>query len=136
MEKVEPRWKKAAEANAFFRTHLICGEEIYGEYLLAHIRDPETGLILSLSSNGWAPEPGPPPRLGKRSKYFQNCSGIDSDYVIDPWDDYEPGPEGTCIRGKFRPVFFWINDFDRWFGERSAISNVRAGLMGPAQWKA
>jgi hypothetical protein len=127
LEKIEKPWKLRAAANAFFRCHLIWGEMIYGENLYALVRDPDAGLMLQLDPQGWGRLAPPLPSLGQssdyelirqRSDYEPILFGIDSDHVMDPYDpyyEYEPGPEGTYIGGAYRPVFFWRDEFERWF---------------------
>jgi hypothetical protein len=117
LEKIDQRFRAEAAANAFFRCHLIWGETIYGENLYARVRDPESRLVLQLSPSGWRPEPKPPIHFGqhKRSSYEPITDGIDIDYVIDPYDEFNPGPVGTLINGEHRPVFFWRDEFERWF---------------------
>ena len=116
LQKIEQRWRQQAAANAFFRCHLIWGEMIYGENLHALVRDPDSGLILQLDPRGWGLGPRPPVRsFGQRSAHEPITTGIDSDHVIDPYDEYDPGPEGTYIGGAYRPVFFWRDEFERWF---------------------
>lgn len=130
LEKIEPRFRAEAAANAFFRCHLIWGKSIHGEVLHANVRDPNTGLVLQLSPMGWQPEPRPPVLIGphKRSDYEPIITGLDSDFVIDPYDECFAGPFGTVIDGACRPVFFWRDDFERWFEKTFGVDRpIRRG---------
>lgn len=118
LEKIEQRFRREAAANAFFRCHLMWGEMIYGENLYALVRDPDSGLILQLNPGGWGLGSRQPVRSfgqSSGSPYDLITTGLDSDHVIDPYDECYPCPEGTYIGGAHRPVFFWRDDFERWF---------------------
>jgi hypothetical protein len=88
-----------AQANAFFRAHLTLGKR------KAHVRDPEAGETRDLDPNGWMPEEAALPAITNR---------IDSNYVISPSDQVNPGPEQHG-----RNVRRWKHAFDRagvaWF---------------------
>jgi hypothetical protein len=51
--------------------------------------------------------------------------GILGDHVVDPYDEVYPGPEGTLLHGAYRPVFFWRNEFERWFKRTFGGSTVK-----------
>jgi hypothetical protein len=138
LEKIEQRWRQRAAANAFFRCHLIWGEMIYGENLYALVRDPDSGLILQLDPRGWGLGPRPPVHsFGQRSAYEPITSGLDSDHVVDPYDEYDPGPEGTYIGGAYRPVFFWRDEFERWFQKTFDTNSYkrRGRKPGSGSWE-
>jgi hypothetical protein len=131
LEKINQRFKPEAAANAFFRAHLI-----YDGNLHAYVRDPETTEILQLDSRGWQPLSRGPhrPFKEKRSAYLPMTTGIDADYVIDPYDEHFPGPEGTFIRGAFRPVFLWRDEFERWFQKTFGTIKRRGRTRGSGSW--
>jgi hypothetical protein len=139
LKKIDQRWRQEAAANAFFRCHLIWGEKILGENLYAFVRDPDSGLILQLDPIGWGLWPRPPIVLGrhKRSTYEPISTGIDSDYVIDPYDESDPGPGGTFISGAYRPVFFWRDEFERWFQKTFGADPLkrRGRKPGSGSWE-
>jgi len=132
LEKINQRFKPEAAANAFFRAHLI-----YDGNLHAYVRDPETTEILQLDSIGWQPLSRGPhrPFKEKRSAYLPITTGLDTDYVIDPYDEHFPGPEGTFIRGAFRPVFLWRDEFERWFQKTFGTSKRRGRPPGSGTWE-
>jgi hypothetical protein len=120
LEKFEGPGKEEAAANAFFRSHLIWGETIFGENLYALVRDPNSGAILQLNPRGWMPDApfdSRTPFHQPRPAYEPISDGLDFDYVPDPYDAHFSGPHGTLIDGAYRPVFFWRDDFDRWFAK-------------------
>jgi hypothetical protein len=97
-KQLEEEWHCRKEANLFLRL------EIEAKNLVACTRDPETGDILRLHSDGWIPSGW--------DDYIP--PGIWIDYIIP--DDYDaPGPTGTMIRGALRPVFFMRDGFEAWF---------------------
>ena len=120
-KELEEFWYRKKEVNIFLRKQL---EE---KKLVACVRDPETGDILQLSSDGWIPD-----------RWTDEIpSGIWSDYVHP--DDYEYlGPTGAFLRGALRPVFFRSEDFNLWF-EKECISRVkvnksRGRTVGSGSW--
>ena len=120
-KELEEFWYRKKEVNIFLRKQL---EE---KKLVACVRDPETGDILQLSSDGWIPD-----------RWTDEIpSGIWSDYVHP--DDYEYlGPPGTLIRGALRPVFLQRADFDRWFETtcKSRVHKGRGRPVGSGSWLA
>ena len=113
---------RGKEAYIFFSVHLAAKE------LLAYVRDPENGDILQLDPGSW--EPSYQVGIGLP---FRIRSGMDSDF-IDP-DEY-PGPE-TYIRGSYRPVFFWRDEFDRWLKKTFGDKARRGGRpRGSGSWRA
>ena len=103
--ELEEEWHQRKEANLFLRL------EIEAKKLVACTRDPETGDILQLGSDGWIPSGW--------DDYIP--PGIWTDYIT-PGDYEAPGPNGTFIRGALHPVFFMSDEFDAWlkdiFGEK------------------
>ncbi len=107
-EGLEEYWHRRKEANLFLRL------EIEAKRLVACTRDPETGDILKLHSDGWIPSDW--------DDYIP--PGIWIDHIIP--DDYDaPGPSGTEIHRALRPVFFMRDGFEAWFkgtfGETASI---------------
>ena len=97
-EQIERYWHLAKVVNVFLRW------QIETTKLLACVRDPETGQILRLGSEGWLPS--------KWDEYIP--SGIWTDF-IDP-DFYDaPGPTNAIVRGRQRPIFFLSKNFEAWF---------------------
>ena len=85
-------------ATIFFRAHLYAGN------LLAYIRDFETGDILQLNQFDWGAVSRRefwPLRLPRRVDNFLT----NDDAVRNP---------NTLIRGAYRPVFLWRDEFERW----------------------
>ena len=84
-------------ATIFFRNHLYVGN------LLAYIRDPETGDILQLDQFDWRMGHNGfwPLRLPRRVDSFATNG------------DAVPNPN-TFLRGAYRPVFLWRDEFERW----------------------
>jgi hypothetical protein len=73
------------------------------------VRDPSSGQILRLGSEGWF---GP---SMLRHDYVPDGT-VFSDHVsnLDEAID-SPGPNGNLIQGKFRPVFLIRSEFETWF---------------------
>jgi hypothetical protein len=117
LKKLDPPWASEAAANALFRIHLVMGKYLSGEDLYANVRDPETGEILQLHPHGWE----------IHSAHLPFNEGIVSDWVVDPHDKNFPGPTGTFIRGAYRPVFFWRDEFERWFEKAFGQATKRRG---------
>jgi hypothetical protein len=128
--KLADHLKTQAAADLFFRAHLTYGDTIYGENLYTYIRDPKTGDILP---GGWTPRD----RIsGFKVKPSGYCPGAPvGDYVIDPYDDIFPGPEGTILHGACRPVFFWRAEFERWFQKAFGTSKRRGRPPGSGTWE-
>lgn len=88
------------KANVFLRDRLS------REELLALVRDPDTGETLKLPPTSWMP-----------IQWLETGHiepGIFTDHVhID--EPHSPGPSGTLIRGKIRPVFFRQAEFETWY---------------------
>jgi hypothetical protein len=78
--------------------------------LVACVRDPETGDVLQLDSEGWVDWDDDIPAL------------VTSNFII-PGEYDSIGPSGTFIRGALRPVFFVREEFETWlngfFGDLS-----------------
>jgi hypothetical protein len=132
------RWKDQVAADILLRAYLTYGELLWGEKLRAYIRDPKTGEILELDSRGWEPAArSSKPFTINRSRYFETSAGISGDYVIDPYDEIFPGPEGTLLHGAYRPVFFWRDEFERWFKKTfGVIAPERKGRpRGSGSWE-
>jgi hypothetical protein len=110
---LEEEWHRRKEANLLLRL------EIEAKRLTACVRDPKTGEVLQLKSDGWIPdtwEDYVPP-------------GIWDDYIIQ--GNYEaPGPRGTLIHGELRSVFFKQDEFEEWInqqfetGSKAAFADV------------
>lgn len=81
----------------FFRYFLSEGT------LVAYVRDPETGDTLQLNAAEWDNEDEVEPTFG-----------FSDDYVY-PENPVQPGPSGTDVREKLRPIFFKRDDFEGWF---------------------
>jgi hypothetical protein len=108
------------------RAHLTYGELLNGEILYTYIRDPMTGEILQLDPAGWTPRArSSTPLTVPDSRYFEIHAGDLGDHVVDPYDEVYPGPEGTLLHGAYRPVFFWRNEFERWFKRTFGGSTVK-----------
>jgi len=69
--------------------------------LVAYVRDPETGDVLQLDSQGWIDWDDDIPSL------------ITSNFII-PGEYDSIGPSGTFLRGALRPVFFAREEFETW----------------------
>jgi hypothetical protein len=85
-------------ATIFFRAHLYAGN------LLAYIRDSETGDILQLSQFEWGP-------VSRRELWPLRLPRRVDDFITN--DDAVRNPN-TLIRGAYRPVFLWRDEFERW----------------------
>ncbi len=97
---LEEEWHCRKEANLFLRL------EIEEKRITTCTRDPQTGDVLQLPSDGWVSDAWDgyiPP-------------GIWSDYIV-PGDYEAPGPNGTFIHGALRPVFFIRSEFEAWLKE-------------------
>ena len=101
-------WHLDRAANMLLRQNLQEGK------LRACVRDPETGDILRLIASGWIPD-------AWDKNTMLPAYGILTDFVRTveplahrPYDDV-PGPPGSLIRGKRRPVFFLRDEFDTWW---------------------
>jgi hypothetical protein len=86
------------------------------------LRDPDTGDILQLGSNGW---------LSSDWTDYIPC-GIWTDYIV-PDDDEAPGPNGTFIRGALRPVFFMRDEFEAWFKRILGSPAATETISGPTE---
>lgn len=117
LKRLDPPWAAEAAANAVFRIHLIMGKYVSGEDLYAYVRDPDTGETLRLHPHGWE----------TISAHLPFKQGIVSDWVVDPHNKDFPGPAGTFIRGAYRPVFFWREEFERWFEKAFGQATKRRG---------
>jgi hypothetical protein len=104
-KELEEVWHRRKEANLFLRLAIEERE------LVACTRDPHTGDVLQLSSDGWIAS----------DWYSYVPPGIWTDYII-PDDHESPGPNGTLIRGALRPVFFLRDEFDAWLNEKFALT--------------
>jgi hypothetical protein len=136
-EDVLERWKVKRAADVVLRAYLTYGELLYGENLYTYIRDPTTGEILQLDPGGWTPQTrSSKPFATKDSSYFEMSTGIPGDHVIDPYDESYPGPVGTLLHGAYRPVFFWRDEFERWFQKTfgSDSSKRRGRKPGSGSW--
>jgi hypothetical protein len=136
VEKLElaDHLKTQAAADLFFRAHLTYGDTIYGENLYTYIRDPKTGDILRLDPGGWTPWDRH--ISGFKFKPSDYCPGLPvGDYVIDPYDDLFPGPEGTILHGACRPVFIWRDEFERWFQKTFGAIKRRGRPPGSGTWE-
>jgi hypothetical protein len=136
--KAGDRWKSQVAADVLLRAHLTYGELLNGEILYTYIRDPQTGEILQLDPGGWTPRGRSPKPFGiKDSPYFEMSAGIPGDHVIDPYDEIFPGPVGTLLHGAYRPVFFWRDEFERWFQKTfgSDSSKRRGRKPGSGSWE-
>jgi hypothetical protein len=92
-------FRREQEATVFFRDRLRKSE------LLAYIRDPETGEILQLNPRDWRPTNRP------LFEPLKVPAGMDDFGNSDP---RVFGPN-IVIRGAYRPVFLWKEEFERWF---------------------
>ena len=93
--------------------------------LIPRVRDPETGQTLDLPKGDWLPSE-------TWCEYVPR--DIIHDYIIP--NDYEaPGPPGSFIRGKLRPVFFEPTCFEAWF-EKHFGANNRSPPSEPARNRA
>jgi hypothetical protein len=72
--------------------------------LVACVRDPETGDVLQLASEGWVDWDDDIP------------ARVTSNFII-PGEYDSIGPSGTFIRGALRPVFFVREEFETWLKE-------------------
>jgi hypothetical protein len=104
-KETEEEWHRRKEVNLFLRL------EIQAKKLVACVRDPELGDVLQLRPDDWIPSDW--------DDYVPPVTWTD---YITPGDYEAPGPNGTFIRGAFRPVFFMSNEFEAWlkhiFGEK------------------
>ncbi|WP_439359926.1 hypothetical protein [Bradyrhizobium sp. DASA03007] len=82
-------------SNVTLRWALETGE------LVACVRDPETGDVLQLASEGWVDWDDDVPTL------------LTSNFII-PGEYDSIGPNGTFIRGALRPVFLVREEFESW----------------------
>jgi hypothetical protein len=115
------KFHRSKEANLFFRRCLVAKE------LLTYVRDPETGDILELAAVGWSlPAQFPPP-------LYPNIPALMSDFVSPGYT----GPRGTFIRGAFRPVFLWRDDFERWLRKTfgTATYKPQGRPQGSGSWE-
>lgn len=96
-EQLEQEWHQRKQANVILRL------AIDSKKLIACVRDPGTGEVLQLSSQGWVNEG------------WDECipASIWSDY-LHPNDFECPGPSGSFIRGMLRPVFFMKAELEAW----------------------
>jgi hypothetical protein len=69
--------------------------------LVACVRDPETGDVLQLDSQGWVDWDDDVP------------AQVTSNFII-PGEYDSIGPSGTLLRGALRPVFFVREEFESW----------------------
>ena len=118
-KKLEEETQLGREANLFLRL------QIEEKRLIACTRDPETGDILQLNSNGWT--------ASSWDEYIPYNIWIDH---VMPDDHDAPGPSGTMICGALRPVFFLRGEFDVWFKTtfREAVSVVARSEAGKVQF--
>jgi hypothetical protein len=73
--------------------------------LVACVRDPETGDVLQLASEGWVDWDDDVPAL------------LTSNFII-PGEYDSIGPNGTFIRGALRPVFLLREEFESWLSRK------------------
>jgi hypothetical protein len=92
-------FRREQEAAVFFRDRLRKNE------LLAYIRDPETGEILQLNPRDWRPTNRP---LGEPLK----VPAAMDDFIDNGQGAFAPN---IVLRGAYRPVFLWKEEFERWF---------------------
>jgi len=87
--------------------------------LVACVRDPETGDVLRLVSEGWVDWDDDIPAL------------VTSNFIIS--GEYDSiGPSGTFIRGALRPVFFAREEFETWLKTFFDLSSTDVGPSLPA----
>ncbi|RXG83814.1 hypothetical protein [Bradyrhizobium zhanjiangense] len=86
-------------SNVTLRWALEIGE------LVACVRDPETGDVLQLASEGWVDWDDDVP------------AQVTSNFII-PGEYDSIGPNGTLIRGALRPVFLIREEFESWLSSK------------------
>jgi len=113
LERLGPQNKRFSEHTGK-QANVILRLALQGRALVACTRDPHTGDILQLSSDGWLDWAGDIPPL------------IATDHII-AGDDECAGPNGTFIHGALRPVFFIRNDFETWLKKVFIVGAPKIG---------
>ena len=85
--------------------------------LIALVRDPKAGETLRLNSEEWSLCDG-------RDEFFE-MQPIYDDFVFGPLDRHSPGPDGTFLDGKFRPVFLDRAHFVSWLERLGEFAKPR-----------
>ena len=112
-------YHREREASVFFRDRLS------KEDLRTYVRDPETGEILQLNSRLWSPTTRVFPQTEVKIRV-----GMD-DFVHNA-----SGNPDTLIRGAYRPVFLWKEDFERWLKKIFGAQKRRGRPVGSGSWEA